>query len=262
MPEIDPEFLALPMRRLADAALSRARELGVAARRLPAGADPQPGSDARATAGSTRPADGEDARLRGPGGARGHLGLRRRRRPDPGGRGRGSPSRRSRWPRCPARSTPSRRAGRRAGARRRHLGLAVRGRPVRGARRGQDRRCSPSGPSGCWPPTASTTCEAVAAAGAGEQVLRRPRRHVTTQQRVRMHPELTATAVDRSRGTFEHDAHPRPAGRPRLGVPDRRHLGLGRRAGPDPGVAGREGEGAVRRARAGTTWSSTRPTSG
>ena len=29
MPEIDPEFLALPMRRLADAALSRARELGV-----------------------------------------------------------------------------------------------------------------------------------------------------------------------------------------------------------------------------------------
>jgi TldD protein len=29
VPEIDPEFLALPMRRLADAALSRARELGV-----------------------------------------------------------------------------------------------------------------------------------------------------------------------------------------------------------------------------------------
>ena len=29
MPEIDPEFLALPTRRLADAALSRARELGV-----------------------------------------------------------------------------------------------------------------------------------------------------------------------------------------------------------------------------------------
>ena len=30
MPGIDPAFLALPMRRLADAALDRARELGAA----------------------------------------------------------------------------------------------------------------------------------------------------------------------------------------------------------------------------------------
>ena len=68
-------------------------------------------------------------------------------------------------------------------------------------------------------------------AGPGEQVLRRPRRH-------RDHPAAGAPAA-RARGASAADARPgvfdsmrthRAAGRPRLGVPHRRRLRLGRRA--------------------------------
>ena len=40
MPEIDPAFTALPLRKLADAALSRARALGAEHARLPRRAHP------------------------------------------------------------------------------------------------------------------------------------------------------------------------------------------------------------------------------
>ena len=76
----------------------------------------------------------------------------------------------------------------------------------------------------------------------------------TLQQRVR-----TAAVAHRDdrrprRRRVRDDAHARPAGGPRLGVPHRDRLGLGRRAGPVARAAGREGEGARRSSRAGTTW--------
>ena len=71
------------------------------------------------------------------------------------------------------------------------------------------------------------------AAGAGEQVLRRHRRHDDhpaagpAAPGARGRPRSTA-----SRRHVRDDAHLRAAGRPRLGVPHRRRLGLGRRARP------------------------------
>ncbi len=53
----------------------------------------------------------------------------------------------------------------------------------------------------------------------------------TVQQRVRLEPVVTAVGVDRATGSFETHALAGPAGRPRLGVPHRRRLGLGGRAG-------------------------------
>ena len=53
---------------------------------------------------------------------------------------------------------------------------------------------------------------------------------VTTQRRVRVHPVVEATAVDAEAGGLRDHAQRRPAGRPGLGVPARRGLGLGRRA--------------------------------
>ena len=72
----------------------------------------------------------------------------------------------------------------------------------------------------------------------------------TTQQRVRIAPSFTATAVDRAAGGFETMDSLAAARRPRLGVPHRRRLGLGRRARPRPRAARREDEGAAASARA------------
>lgn len=66
----------------------------------------------------------------------------------------------------------------------------------------------------------------------------------TTQQRVRIHPQLTAVAVDASTGEFDSMRTIAPPMRPRLGVPDGHRLGLERRAGADPRPARREDAGA------------------
>ncbi len=84
----------------------------------------------------------------------------------------------------------------------------------------------------------------------------------TIQQRVRVAPSLTATSVDRASGRLRDDGHARGARRARLGVPHRRRLGLRGRARHDPRAARGEGQGARRRSRGRTTWSSTPPTSG
>lgn len=86
-----------------------------------------------------------------------------------------------------------------------------------------------------------------APAGQGEQVLRRPRRD-------RHHPAAGPPAPGRERRRHRrrpvrHDADARAARRVRVGVAVRRALGLGRRARPRPGAARREARGAVGRPR-------------
>ena len=69
----------------------------------------------------------------------------------------------------------------------------------------------------------------------------------TTQQRVRIQAHLTAVSVGDAR--LHDHAHPRPADRPRLGVPDRNRLGLRRRSGRDRRAACRTGRRAIGRGR-------------
>ena len=83
----------------------------------------------------------------------------------------------------------------------------------------------------------------------------------TTQQRVRVQCQLSALWVDDSSGRFETMRTNRAAGRTRLGVPHRR-LRLGQRARRASGVARRDERRPRRSSQAPTTWSSTRPTSG
>ena len=248
MPQaIDPTFLALPRRALADAALTRARELGRRPRRLPprtgqGGPPAGPGPRARRSPGR------RGVRVRGEGGPRRHLGLRGRHRPHPRRRGRASPSRPSRWPAPRGRSAPSgwswptnrstptptwvsayrRQPLRRAGGRPGPAAHGLDGPAAGGRRRRPRRRVGPRRP--------------------GEQVLRRRGGH-------RHHPATGADPpaghrrVGGSRlGGLRDDAHPGPARRPGLGVPDRDGLGLGRRARPAPRAAGRA-DGRARRRR-------------
>ena len=100
--------------------------------------------------------------------------------------------------------------------------------------------------------------------GAGRhrgQVLRRPGRDRAAQRRVRVHPVVEAVALDRRRRVRDH-ADAGTAGRPGLGVPAGRGLGLERRARSDARAAGRKGARRRRSRRAATTWSSIRPTCG
>ena len=78
----------------------------------------------------------------------------------------------------------------------------------------------------------------------------------TTQQRVRLQPGLRGHRRGRRDRHLRLHGVDRPAGRPRLGVPHRRALGLGRRARRGARAARREAQGAQRRGRAPTTSSS------
>ena len=136
---IDPAFLALPARELADAALERAPRA-----RLPS--TPTSGSSGSATgahAAARRPARLQrrrrGRRARRPGGARRRLGLRQRHRPHRRAAAASWPSRRWRPPGEPGAELGAGRAGRRAGVRRRHLDLGLRDQPVRRRRGRPDR---------------------------------------------------------------------------------------------------------------------------
>ncbi len=84
-------------------------------------------------------------------------------------------------------------------------------------------------------------------AGAGEQVLRRPGGH---PHHPAAGPGASRVRGDgQRRGPLRLDVVDRAAGWPRLGVPHRRQLGLGRRDRPGPGAAGREAQGPERRGR-------------
>ena len=128
-------------------------------------------------------------------------------------------------------------------------------------RRGQGRRC--------WRSWSARLLGARRRRPRGRLAARRSRRTsstptaatTATQQRVRLHPEVTAVAVSRD-GRFEtmRTLAP-PAGRGWEYL-HRHRLGLRRRAGRAARAAGREAGRAVGRGRAATTWSSTRPTCG
>ena len=84
---------------------------------------------------------------------------------------------------------------------------------------------------------------------AGEQVLRRPGRHLDAAAAgAHRAVVLGHHRRPRRRRVRDHELA-RPARGARLGVPHRHRVGLGRRAGPAARVAGREGRGPVGRAR-------------
>ena len=226
---IDDEFSSLPRHALADAALSAALSAGASHAESPAAPPRIPVGPA---AGRPGPGDlgRHHARPGGAGDRRRHLGIRlgggtraRRRRRD-------CPHAPSRWRRRCARSTANASSWRRrTGLRRGRVGVALRDRPVRP----------------CPPPTRSTllgeySARLLAADGV-DHVIGEPdpvkeqtfyadtAGSSITQQRVRVQPQLEATAVDSGGGAVRDDAHARAAGRAGLGVrrPARRRVGLG-----------------------------------
>ena len=135
----------------------------------------------------------------------------------------------------------------RAGLRRRHLDLVVRRQPARRADRRQGRRCSSTGPTGCAPVPPSTT---------RRRTCTRCRRTSTTPTSPAPAPPSSGSgscpafeAMGSRRRPLRLDGVDRAAGRPRLGVPHRRQLGLGRRDRPGARAARREAQGAERRGR-------------
>ena len=131
--------------------------------------------------------------------------------------------RRSRWPTESPRpsNTETSRAGRRARPRRTGHGC----RPTRSTR---SRSAQPDKaallPSGADVLRHAASChvDARSVPGEGGRYYADLAGTSTTQQRVRLRPDVTAIAVDRRRHGSRTDAHRRPAGRPGLGVPDRR----------------------------------------
>ena len=243
-----------PPARLAGAALERASELGAEPRRLPAGTHPRrPRSslrDARLDSSSDREDVGLAVRVVHDGAWGFASGIVRTaaRRPT-------WPSRR--WPRrrsagCsaprrssspPSRSTPTPPGSRPTTSTR----STFRSRPHRAG--------WPSCPSGCSPPTASTTSTRSVVSGAGEQVLRRhPRARSPRSSGCASHRSSPRVHVDRGGGLVLLDAHARAAGRARLGVPHRHRLGLRRRDRRAARAAARARQGAERRGRRRTTW--------
>ena len=88
------------------------------------------------------------------------------------------------------------RAGRRAGARRRGPG-SRRTRSTRSTcRTRRRRRCSPTGARGCWRRTGVDHVDASLLTVQENKFYADTAGTVTTQQRVRLHPQLTAVAVD------------------------------------------------------------------
>ena len=257
---VDPQFRALPLAALADAALDRARVPRRPARRHARRADRHPDHlAARRRGHRRRRRDG--GRARRPRARRRCLGLRLARRPHPrtGGRHRRAGRPGGPHPR-PGRAGAGR-ARRRARPRRRGLGLGLHARPVRRADPRQGRPAH----------------RVVAAAarvrrrrprpgrrrpGPRVQVLRRPRGHLDDPAAGAHRPHRHRDRRRPGRGRLRDHGLPRRPRRPGLGVPHRRRLGLRRRARHHPRAARREDQGARASSRARTTWSSTRPTSG
>ena len=111
----------------------------------------------------------------GPGGRRRHLGLRRRVELSPDAAARAA--RRCGGPGGRGHEHRSDRAGRRAGPRRRHLGVELRGRPVHRERRPTRSRCSTTGARRLLAATASITSTRRCCRSRSADVLRRRRHH-------------------------------------------------------------------------------------
>ena len=201
--------------------------------------------------------DADDAGARRSRGGRGDLGLRLGRRPHPrrgGARGRRRPSTSPGWPPL---STPSGSSWPRSPSTASDLGIGLPGGPVRASRSptrstllaGWSRRAAG--------PRRGGSRGRVAAAGQGEQVLRRPGGTRATQQRVRLHPGAHRGRGGRARRPLRDHAHARAAGRARLGVPDRRRprAGTWRPSWPSCPACWPRSWPRRRSRRAATTWS-------
>ena len=251
---IDPTFRALPLHRLADAALSIARSSGRRRRRRPRRAGRVSQSVELRDGGVTSVVDATTVGLAvrvlvdGTWGFASHVEL--------------TPDR--------AAATAERAVGvARALAPLARERVERAAEPVHAATESVLRRtrstrwpCRPARRSRCWPSgRAGCSAAGVDHVRAGVTAVRENKFYAdlagtsTLQQRVRVEPTLTG---DRRR--------PRPTGRSSRWRPSPRPsargweyltgtgLGLGRRAGPPPRVAGREGRGALGRAPAATTW--------
>ena len=190
---------------------------------------------------------------RGAGGRRRHVGLRLARGSHAGtGRGDGGTGRR-RGPGVGATRPRAGRAGRRAGARRGRVVFGLHDRPADGPDgregRGADRLVPAPARRPCGGPRRGR-----ARGGAGEQVLRRPGRYVDAAAAGPDGPvDRRHHRRPRRRRVRDHELA-RPARRPRLGVPDRYRVGLGRRARPAAGTGWPRRPSPRRSSRAGTTW--------
>ena len=227
---VDPEFRALPLAALADAALGRARA---------GGAEHADLRVERIVTQSISLRDGgrrarrrlDHGRAGRPGDRRRGLGVRLARRAHPGagggdrraGRG-GGPHAGAGGPGTGASGPTSRCTATRSGCR-----------PTRSTRSrcppGTRSSCSPSGRGGC------SAADGVDHVRAGVARCARTSSTPTwpaprpSSSGCGSRPSLTATAVDRAAGGFETMDSLAPPVRPGLGVPDRRRLGLRRRAG-------------------------------
>ena len=112
----------------------------------------------------------------------------------------------------------------------------------------------PSCPSGCCPPMASITSTRTSCTCWRTSSTPIPPARSTTQQRVRMQARVHRRARRPRRRHVLLHAHAGPAGRARLGVPDRHRLGLRREIAELPGLLARARQGAERRGRRATTW--------
>ena len=245
---IDPAFRALPLDRLADAALSRARALGAThadvriERIVSQSVDLRDGgvtSVIDATTVGSRCGSSSTARGASPRTSSSPPSGRWRRPSEPSGsrarwrrwRANGSSARTSR---CTpgssgARTTPSTRC------------------PCPSRTRS---RCWPTGRAACSTPTAWTMCRPGSPSSGRTSSTPTCAGTSTVQQRVRTAPvALTATTVDRGNGTFETMSSLAPPAGARLGVRHRHRVGLGRRDRAPARLARREGRGAVGRAR-------------
>ena len=259
MSGIDPGFVALPLTKLAATALQRAARLQGAStptsgvERLRNQRPPAPRRRR-----SVDSSEGDDARLRRPRGDRRHLGLRGGRRAH---RRRGRPGHRAGSPRrhgVQGDHPRAHRAGRRAGLPGRRLGLGVRRRPVRRATRRQGRPAQRVEPPTAARPPASTTSSADVHQVRENKFYADSHGTTTTQQRVRINPQLEIYGADHDTRRARRHAHDRAAGRPRLGVPHRRDLRLGRRAGASYPTCSPPSSPRLASRPAATTWSSTR----
>ena len=241
MPDIDAAFLAMPLRGLAGSgpgtrAGTRRRARDVRLERMAGDAELR---DARLEGAGTPRRSGSRC-----GSSTTGVGVRERPR-SPRGRG------------CAGRAGGRRarfvgvlRARLRTGSRRsttRRLGLVLRDRPVRRSRR-RAHRAADRAVRTAARRRRRRPRRRVLHPGAGEQVLRRHRGH---DDHPAARPPPPGVHRDRRRprrGRLLLDAHPRAAGRPRLGVPHRHRLGLRRRDRAAARPVARAREGAQRRA--------------
>ena len=257
---IDPAFTALPYRRLADAALHRARDFGVthADFRFERVRCQQLGVRDGHLQGAERRRGPRLRRARDP---RRRLGLRLRGRAHPRGGG----------------------AGRRDGGRGRPGGrrddrgpVELADEPVyddvtwvsattstRSRCRSPTRsRCSRTGPTGCSRRRRRPRDRACSSRSLENKFYADLAGTTTTQQRVRVQPEVEAYGADEATGGFDSMRTLAPPVGRGWEYLTGDALRLGRRARPAARAARREAGGAVGRGRAATTWSSTRPTCG